>query len=165
LSRSELESLEFTYIPENVRATVHSIGEPSEIGLEPSDNMTIDKTIEPIDDKTYEITLRIFLDRNAPLGQYDISAWIPSNTRLYEFDRSYRISSENFVHFRTRQELQNLYISFNRTQQEQQIIFYRYRIRQVFESEAILDTVYMIHGDTGENAHSVRGILSTISDS
>ena len=164
LSRSDLDSLEFIYIPENIRATVYYIGEPSEIGLEPSDNMTIDKSIRPIDDKTYEVTLRIFLDRNAPLGQYDISGWIPSNTRLYDFDRRYTLSNGNHVHFRTQQELQNLYISFNRNRQEQQTIFYRYRIRQVFESEAVLDTVYMIHGDTGENAQSVRSVFSTKSD-
>jgi len=165
LSRSDLESLEFTDIPDNVRATVYYIGEPSEIGLEPSDNMTIDKTIQPIGDYTFEVTINISLDRNAPLGQYDISGWIPSNTRLYDFDRMYQISSGNHVHFRTRHELQNLYISFNRTRQEQQTIIYRYRVRQVFESEAVLDTVYMIHGDTGENAHSVRSVFSTKSDS
>ena len=165
LSRSDLESLEFTYIPENVRATIYYIGEPSEIGLDPSDNMTIDKSIQPIGDNTFEVTIRIFLDRDAPLGQYDISGWIPSNTRLYDFDRRYQLSDGNYVHFRTRHELQNLYISFNRNRQAQQTIFYRYRVRQVFESEAVLDTVYMIHGDTGENAHSVRSVFSTKSDS
>jgi len=158
LSRSDLESLEFADIPENIRATVYYIGEPSEIGLEPSDNMQITKSIRSIDDKTYEVTLRIALKKDTPLGQYDISDWIPTNTRLYDFDTRYEYSN---VRYKVRQEMQNLYISFNRTYQEQQTIFYRYRVRQVFESEAVLDTVYMIHGDTGQNANSAKGVFNT----
>ena len=158
LSQSELESLEITDIPDSIRATVYYIGEPSEIGLKPSDNMAIDKSIKPVDDKTYEITLSIALDSNAPLGQYDISEWIPSNTRLYDFDTRYQTSKGN-TYFNTRQELQNLYISFNRDRKEKQTITYTYCVRQVFESEAIMDTAYMIHGNTGENANSAKSVF------
>ena len=161
LSRSELESLRFTDIPESVRATIYYIGAPSELGLNPSEKMTIDQSIQPIGDQAFEVTLSVRLGEDAPLGQYDISAWIPSNTRLYDHDRHYEVSRGNEITFRTRQEMQNLYISFNNRSQGAQTIIYTYRVRQTFESQAVLDTAYIIHGDTGENANSARGVFST----
>ncbi|MCL2578667.1 MAG: hypothetical protein FWE32_01390 [Oscillospiraceae bacterium] len=161
LSRSELESFEIDYLPEGIRASIYYIGSPAELGLEQSENMRIEQSISPLDDQTFEVTLTISLSEDAPLGQYDISAWIPSNTRLYGHDTRYEIARDQNIRFNTRQEMQNLYISFENRRQAQQMIVYTFRVRQTFESNAVLDTVYMIHGDTGENANSGRGMFST----
>ena len=161
LSRSDVESLQFTSVPENIRAVAYYIGEPSELGLEQSGDMSISKSIEAVDDTTYEVTLTIELGADAPAGQYDISDWVPSNTRLYDYDDAYRISENNIVRFATRSEMQHLYISFDRYGREQEIILYKYRVRKTFTSEAALDTVYMIHGNTGENCNSTKGTFRT----
>jgi len=161
LTRSQLENLEFVYIPESIRASIYYIGSPTELGLHPSDNLSIDKSIAPLDDMTYEVTLSIRLSADAPLGQYDISVWIPSNTRLYSHDSRFEVSRNNIIRFRTTQEMQNLYISFDNNVRASQTIRYTFRVRQTFESIAVLDTAYMIHGDTGENVNSERGVFST----
>jgi len=162
LSRSALESFEILSFSEGLSATAHYIGEPDEIGIYPSDNMSIDKSIAPVDDNTYEVTLTIRLTRDAPMGWYDISDWIPSNSRLYSFDRSFTTTTrrnEQRYNFQVRQENQNLYVSFNHTTQSAQTIIFRYRVRVTYNSEAVLDRAYMIHGDTGENNNSERGMF------
>ena len=164
LSRSRLESLRFTQVPDDIRAIAFYIGSPSELGLEQSDNMSIRQDIRALDHNTYEVTFTIWLSEEAPLGRYDISAWIPSNTRLYSHDSnfSYSAARHDIIRFNTRQELQNLYISFNNNSRLEKTIIYTYRVRRTFSSEAVLDTVYMIHGDTGENANSERDVFSTV---
>jgi len=164
LSRSQLENLAFDYIPDGILANIYYIGSPSELGLSQSENLSISQEISPIDDNTYEVTLTINLSANAPFGQYDISTWIPSNTRLFDHDTYFQVSANNVIRFRTRQEMQNLYISFENNRNVAQTIVYTYRVRQTFESNAVLDTAYMIHGDTGENANSERSMFSTSTD-
>lgn len=160
LSKSDLESLRLTSYPEHLKAVAYYVGEPSELGMEQSSLMSIEKKIVPLENATYEVTLDIYLMPDAPLGQYDINDWVPSNARLYSYDKNWDVTDKNIVYFRTTTEGQKLYISFDNRVEQYQHIRYRYQIRQTFSSEAALDTVYMIHGDSGENCQSEKGFFT-----
>jgi len=155
LSKSDLESLHFQNYPSTLKAVAYYVGEPSEIGLEQSENMSVKKTVEELDDNTYEVTLTMSFEQNAPVGQYDVSDWVPSNSRLYSYDKSDTDVSGESVKFSVTQEGQKLYIAFDNQYQNRNIRF-KYRIRQTFQSEAMLDTAYMIHGDSGENCNTEK---------
>lgn len=157
LSKSDLESLRFSNYTEGLTAVAYYVGEPGELGLDTSDNMKIDKSIRAVDDNTYEVTLAMTLTKDAPTGQYDISDWVPSNTRLYGFDDSYTDPvNKNTTSFSVTEEGQKLYIAFNSRIEAAQTIRFRYRVRQTFQSQAVLDTTYMIHGDSGENCNTEK---------
>lgn len=160
LSKSELESFKLLDYTDNLSAVAYYIGEPSEIGIKQSENMSMTKSIKELDNSTYEITLTIRFKENAPTGTYDLSDWIPSNTRLYDYDKSY-LSNGSTNSFAVRQENQNLYVSFNRKQEKAQTVIFKYRVRKTFTSEAALDTAYLIHGDSGENCNTEKGTFST----
>lgn len=151
LSKSELESFRLLDYSDNLTAVAYYIGEPEEIGIEPSPNLRMTKEIEQVDDSTYEVTLVMRFSQNAPTGQYDISDWIPSNTRRYDLDQGRDFSA--------RQEGQNLYISYYHREQQPRIVTYSYRVRKTFTGEAALDTAYLIHGDTGENCRTEKGVF------
>ena len=159
LSKSELETLRFTSYPDSLKAVAYYVGEPEEMGLEQSENMSIKKGIEAVDAHTYKVTLTIHLSKDAPTGQYDISDWIPSNTRLYKRDDSYT-SEDSYVYFDVTQEGQKLYVAFdNNYVTRDRTIHFTYLVRQTFDSEAVLDTTYMIHGNSGENCHTEKSVF------
>lgn len=167
LSKSDLESFKLLDFSEDITATAYYIGEPTEIGIQPSNNMSIDKTIAAVDDNTYEVTLKVHLEADAPKGQYDISDWVPSNSRLYEHDEFFsgrEQKNEGYdspkTYFTVKHENQNLYVSFNNNTDKEKTIIFRYQIRKTFSSPAALDTAYIIHGDSGENNSSKKGIFA-----
>lgn len=155
LSRSEMESIRFTNVPEKLKAVAYYVGEPSEMGLEQSENMSISKSVTPIDDITWEVALNVKLTDDAPKGQYDISDWVPSNTRLYGVDYE-----TNSMYFSVNTEGQKLYVTFHNDTKKEKTVKFTYRIRKTSSGEAVLDTVYMIHGDSGENCNSEKAMFT-----
>lgn len=158
LNKSEMDTLQFSGYTQGLRAAAYYVGEPTEIGLEQSENMEISKSVRPVSDNTYEVTVAIHLKENAPLGDYDVNDWVPSNARLYGHDDTHTSGGET-VYFDVTEEGQKLYVSFYNGVQKDRTIQFKYRIRQTYQSEAVLDTTYMIHGDSGENCNTEKGVF------
>lgn len=89
LSKSDLKSLPIKGASEGLRAVTYHVMEQQELGMDQSQNPS-----NPIDDRTFQVSLTINLKKDAPCrwrGQYDISDWLPSNSRLYGTDSQYPI--------------------------------------------------------------------------
>lgn len=154
LNASQMRDLKFHNVPSSLRAIAYYIGEPDEVGLQPSENFTIEKQVKDQGDGKYENKLTIHFDSAAPLGEYDLSDWIPSSMRLY----SYGTQTQKWW-VRKTQENQKLYFSFNRTATSPDTLEITYYTQRTFDVPAVVDKAYMMHVQTGESAYSERSSI------
>ena len=153
-SKSEFESLRMVDVPENITANAYFIGEPSEVDIQPSEELTITRTITPVENNRYRIDLTIDFTDDAPTGYYDISEWVPSNMRLYSVDKANRNKGEYWWYSHTT-EGQKIYFKVSRHTDTRQIRL-QYTAQKTYDAEAVVDSAYIIHGDTGINAVTER---------
>lgn len=157
-TKSELESLRFIDVPESLRATAYYIGEPSEVDIQPSEKVSMEKRIVRLDNGRYQVYLLMKFTGDAPAGYYDISEWIPSNMRLYSVNTNYRIGARKW-NYSYSDEGQKLYFKYDRRSSDKTAVI-TYTLQKTFDAEVIADSAYIIHGDTGENNFSERKPLS-----
>lgn len=157
LNKSQLASFKLVDVPENLVARAYFIGEPSEVDITPSDSFTIEKTIEEISKDRYKITLTLNFKADAPLGMYDISDWVPSNMRLYSIDRTNR-GEGSYWWYTFSTEGQKLYTRIYRSEKTNKINL-QYTTQRTYDAEAVFDSAYAIHGETGDNNLTPRSVL------
>ena len=154
LTRSQMEGLGFYDVPQGVAAIAYYIGEPSEAGLTPSEDLSITKTFTQQDAGRYQVTLDVVLDGEASYGYYSISDWIPSNMRLYSIDETPGLS------VLSSQENQNLYFSFDWDSYVPNRFQVTYTLQRTFDTSAVVDSAYLLCARTGENAQTQRTTAS-----
>ena len=152
-SQSEFQSLAFQDVSPDLMGVAYYIGEPSEIDIQPSENMSVSKTITAAGDGDYRISITIKFDNNAPTGQYDVSDWIPSSMRLYKMN-----TLPDYTGYTT--EGQKIYFKVYRHTGRDRVTI-TYLARKTFDAAAVMDSTYVIHGDTGENCQTDRYTLTS----
>lgn len=149
-TKSEFESLAFTSVPENVQIMAYYMGEPEEAGLEQTDLFSVKKEISSISENEYIVKLTLTFENTAPVGEYSINEWIPSNMRMVE--RPKVIPNPSYSYYMTSiQEGQNVSIFYNRSKNSSSKLIITYKMKRTYEASAIVDRTYMLHLDTGEN--------------
>lgn len=148
LNQSGFESFKMLSVPGDLAATAYYIGEPSEADIETSENIRIEKTIKPLGNQRYNITLTMTFADEAETGQYDISDWVPSNLRMYDIKRSY---GQQYWSAYSTTEGQKIYFRLWRDSATVKTATISYTVREVFEAGAMVDSTYIIHGDSGDS--------------
>lgn len=149
LGKSELETIRFTSLPEQVQAMVLYIGEPQEADLQPSSMITIEKEVADDGDQGWRNMITVRFADDAPTGFYDISDCIPSNMRFFSMDQETDV-------YQYSRELQRLYFTLYRADEDHKEFRIVYNTRQVFAAQTVLDRVYIVNADSGEYAFSER---------
>jgi hypothetical protein len=156
-TRSELETLKIISAPREATARAYYIGEPGEAGMTPSEDVKISKKLTAAGENRYDAELLIEFSDAAPTGVYDISDWMPSNTRLWQFDPQ-SVNGSWYSHYSS--EGQKLYITLDRNSKINRIVL-RYTVQKTFDSEAVADSAYIIHGDSGVSNFTPRTPFTT----
>ena len=158
-NKSEFETLRFTGVPKGVAARAYFIGEPSEVDITPSNQVSITKDINIISGSNgrYRVTITLDFADDAPLGQYDISEWVPSNMRLYSIDPTNRYSGDHWW-YSYRTEGQKIYFYVYRNTKTSQIKL-QYTAQKTYDGKAVVDSAYVIHGESGINNLTPRGVI------
>lgn len=147
-TKSEFEGFTLVETSDGVQVMAYYTGEPEEAGQEQSDLFSVDKKIEAISENEYIVTVALTFEPNAPLGEYTINEWIPSNMRMTERPKK----PEYYVgyYFSSSQEDQNVYITFNRWGSSENKVSFTYKMKRTYEAAAVVDRTYMLHLETGE---------------
>ena len=156
--KSEFESLTFEDVPEDIAARAYFIGEPAEADIEPSDQLSIARTITPLQNNRYRIALTVTFGENAPTGSYDISEWVPSNMRLYQIDSTNRYSGDRWWYDYST-EGQKIYFNLYRYDESVNTITLSYTAQKTYDAEAVVDSAYIIHGESGINNLTERSTI------
>ena len=154
LSKSEFEGFQLGTVPDTLKATAYYIGEPSEVDFERSDNIGIEKKITRVQDDRYKVDIIVQLQAGAPAGYYDISDWVPSNMRFYDMNTENYRSGSNW-YFDKSAEGQKLYFRIYNYGDAKRCLI-SYYIQRTYDAEVMLDSTYIIHGNSGASNYTPR---------
>lgn len=149
-----LEGLAFQNAPEEVAAMAYYIGEPEEASIKQAENFRISKETIALENGKYQNNLRITFDADAGYGQYTISDWVPSNTRLHSVKDG---GGERW--FYSTQEGQKLYFNLYHSAGDGGTWTITYFTQRAYDTVSVQDRTYLISSDTGETAFTERKIF------
>ena len=150
-NKGAFDTLSFQYIPEDISVLAYYIGEPNETELKVSKDITIQKEIIERESDCLNV-IKVTLSKDAPVGSYDISDWIPSNMRFFS------MSSESTIPYT--QELQKMYFYLQHSKAEETTYTINYLTRKTFDAKTLQDRTYIIHADTGAFSYAERKVLA-----